>query len=111
MTSVRRLVENSVYFILSYMDEAMLFPDVSSWVYLGVGVLPEAGSDAYVFQSVETFCSEGKWTTLSQETRESLGPEALLACSTAELDLFIDVSELQAELANYAARISVRPSS
>jgi hypothetical protein len=105
------LVEGSVYFIFSYMDEAMRFPDVSSWVYLGVGVLPEAGSDAYAFQSVESFCSEGKWPTLSQETRENLGPEALLTCSTAELDLFIEISELQAELARYAARLSGRPSS
>jgi len=106
MTSVPPLVEGSVYFIFSYMDEAMRFPDISSWVYLGVGVLPEAGSDAYVFQSVESFCSEGKWTTLSQETRENLGPETVLACTTAELDLFIDHAQLQAELARYAARVS-----
>jgi hypothetical protein len=111
VTTVPRLVEDSVYFIFSYMDEDMRFPDLSSWVFLGIGVLPEAGPDAYVFQSVESFCSEGKWTTLSQQTREGLGPEALLACSTAELDLFVDIAQLQAELAEYAARVSGKPGS
>jgi hypothetical protein len=111
VTSVAQLVEGRVYFMFFYADEDTQFPDLTSWVYLGVGVLPEAGADRHVFQSVKSYCSDGKWTTLPEETRRRLGPETLLTFSPADVDLISDVDELQAHLAEYAAEVADGPDS
>lgn len=102
MTSAAQLVEGRVYFLFLYADEDQRFPELTSWVYLGLGVHPEAGANQHVFQSVASYCSDGNWRTLSEETRMRLGPDAVWTCSTTDVDLFSDASELQAQLVEYA---------
>ena len=101
------LVQGRVYFSISYPDEAMLYPCVQSYVYLGVNVLGGAGKDPrHFFQTVESYHEVGSWVSMSPEERDKLGPDKVILIEGNDVDLISDTSEFIEFLADYRNRAS-----
>jgi hypothetical protein len=102
VTSASRLSPGCVYFTFDFLDEAMRLPAIRSYVYLGAGSLPGSDAGTHVFQTVESFHSDGNWKALDEPAREAFDLSCLLTCDAENLELFSDAEELQAHLAKYA---------
>jgi hypothetical protein len=97
------VVLGRVYFTFGFVDDDMRLPTIETYVYLGAGLLPGLDASSHVFQTVQSFHSDGNWTKLSEPAREAFDPECLLVCDAENLDLFSDAEELQQHLAKYAS--------
>jgi len=102
VTSASRLTPGCVYFTFDFLDEAMRLPAIQSYVYLGAGLLPGSDAGTHVFQTVESFHSDGNWKALDERAREAFDRNCLLTCDAENLELFSDAEELQGHLAKYA---------
>lgn len=105
MVSETPLREGDIYFTIDYADEAMLYPSVRAYVYLGTGV-PSGAEVArtHLFQTTETYYDSGNWADMSGADRDRLGPDAVICCDEGDVDLFSDVSDLIRQLKEFKER-------
>jgi len=101
-----KLVVGGVYFTIDFVDEALRFPCLQSYVYLGSGLFPEGGADEHLFQTVESYSSQGSWSELSADARRTFDSNTLIICGSKDLGLMSNADELVDELQAYSDRLS-----
>lgn len=91
---VRDLKIDEVYFFVSYHDRNLLIPEIKTYLYLGIDLIPdEAKSPSYYFQEADKYIELGKWD--NNLDAENYG---LVVVREDILDNIFDYAGLQNEL-------------
>lgn len=64
--------EGQVYFMVTYPDVAMAYPEVQSFVYLGKNLSDEDDEDCWYFQDLNDYVKNGSALLPASKTREAL---------------------------------------
>jgi hypothetical protein len=64
--------DGQVYFMVTYPDVAMAYPEVQSFVYLGKNLSDEDDEDSWYFQPLNDYVKNGSALMPSSEIREAI---------------------------------------
>ena len=78
--SAEILREGTVYFLVSFADDAMLIPEMDTVVYIGKNLEGES-EDRYHFQDIDSYQARGRL-----DPRQDDGPATLFKCGLNELN-------------------------
>lgn len=55
------LKRETPYFLLHYLDEDLLVPEIRTYFFLGVNLLSDGNADEFYFQGAEAYLTLGEW--------------------------------------------------
>jgi hypothetical protein len=99
--AVPKLVQGDIYFIVTYVDNHMLVPDIKTLVFLGRDVANE-GDDLLYFQDIDSYVKSGAFPN-----NASAGGE-LYTCANNQLNNIFELDNMRDELRRCAMRRSGR---
>lgn len=89
--NTKSLVIGNCYFLVSYFDQEMRFPDIETYVFVGINLLEgkaEGGSYWY-FQDAESYVEQGIFTQIEDKTSREV-----MRADKDGLEMFFDYDGL-----------------
>lgn len=85
------LITGNCYFMVSYFDQEMRFPDIESYIYVGTNLLEsdEADNPYWYFQDAESYVEQGVFTQIEDKTSRKL-----VRADEDALEMFFDYDGL-----------------
>lgn len=97
-------VEGQVYFMVTYPEMVMAYPEIQSFVYLGKNLSDEDVEDSWYFQPLDDYVKNGSSLTSREEIREVI-------CITKEtIEAMLDDENLFDEIRAASLRRSPKKS-
>jgi hypothetical protein len=90
--------DGQLYFMVTYPDVDMAYPEIKSFIYLGKNISDEDEEDSWYFQPCDDYVSNGSALNPGPEIREAI-------CITKEtIEAMLDDEKLFDEIKNASQR-------